>query len=126
MPKNSVQHRGTMRVMQEVPLSDLLRRHRGERSMREMARLTGISVNAIKALEDGDTALPAKTTMPLLARAYGVALDDLALAAYGLLFEDVPTGVDDTPDLDDGAPPESNAAAWRPPGRRQRLASALT
>lgn len=124
-PKN-VSQRATMRVMQEVTLPELLRRHRGDRSLREMARLAGISVTSIKALEDGGTALPAKTTMPLLSRAYGIELDDLALAAYGLLFEDVPAGADVTPTLEDGAPPESNSVAWTRHGSKSRLASALT
>jgi transcriptional regulator with XRE-family HTH domain len=74
--------------MKQVSLAALLRRHRGTRSLREMARLTGLSVVAIKALEDGDTLLPRQDTLPLLSAAYGIDEESLARAVYGLYFED--------------------------------------
>ena len=124
MGKKNVSPRATMRIMQEVTLPELLKRARSDRSMREVARQAGLAHTSIKALEDGDTKLPSPETLPLLAQAYGLSLDELALAAYGLLFEDVPAGADDTALSEDGSPPDSNAA-WRH-GTRLRHASALT
>lgn len=45
--------------------------------------------------------------MPLLSRAYGLSLDDLARAAYGVLFEEVPEGSDDTADLEISVPADT-------------------
>ena len=125
MPRKNVSPHATMRVMQEVTLPELLKRARGVRSMREMARQAGIAVTSIKALEDGETRLPSPDTMPCLSRAYGVPLDSLALAAYGALYEEVPAGADDTALSEDGSPPDSNAA-WPTRGTKLRHASALT
>lgn len=80
-------------------MSELLTRARGKRSLREMARLTGLGVMTIKRLEDGDTALPTKDNMTVLSEVYRVPLDDLARAAYGVLFEEVVEEVPDTADL---------------------------
>jgi transcriptional regulator with XRE-family HTH domain len=74
--------------MAQVSLAALLKRHRGTLSLREMARRTGLSVVAIKALEDGDTLLPRQDTLPLLSAAYGIDEDSLARAVYGLYYED--------------------------------------
>ena len=90
MPTKIVSQYGTLRVMKQISLAELLRRRRGTRSLREMARTTGLSVVSIKALEDGATVLPKPDTLPLLADAYGIDEDNLARAAYGLYFEAEP------------------------------------
>jgi hypothetical protein len=76
--------------MRKVSLAELLRRQRGSRSLREMARLTGLSVTSIKAQEDGATQLPALETLHLLGRAYDIEVESLALAAYGAYYEPDP------------------------------------
>ena len=74
--------------MVQVSLPELLKRARGDRSLREMARRTGLAVNTIKVLEDGGIALPSRDTLSAVADAYGVAYEDLARAAYGAYYEE--------------------------------------
>lgn len=105
MNRKNVSQRATIRTMRQVPLSELLRRGRGKDSLREMARITGLSVTSIKALEDGATDLPKKETVPALAEAYGYPEDVLARAAYGLYYE-----AEESPLL-----PQRNPAADREP-----------
>lgn len=94
MTSKNVQERGTLRVMRQVGLPELLRRARfdsiGEPrwSLRESARRTGLAVNTVKLIEQGDTALPSRDVLALLADAYELDLDDMARAAYGTYFEE--------------------------------------
>lgn len=91
MTSKNVPSRSTLPVMSRlVSLGEVLRRARGEhRSLREMARRTGLAVNTVRLLEADETALPSRETLLLLAAAYGVAQDVLARAAYGTYFEKV-------------------------------------
>lgn len=84
--------------------------------------MTGFAVTTIKLLEDGEIALPSKENLPILAKAYVLDLDDLARAAYGLLFEEVPEGPDDTPSLQEDGAPADSADAWPTHGQRSRRA----
>lgn len=90
MGSKNVPERSTLPVMSRlVSLGEILRRARGSRSLREMARQTGLAVNTVRLLEADETALPSRDTLLLLAAAYGVAQDVLARAAYGTYFEKV-------------------------------------
>lgn len=88
MVAKKVQGHGTLKTMRQVPLSEVLSRARGERSLREMARRAGLAVNAIKCLEDGDTSVPKRETVPALAAAYAVEEDVIVRSAFGLYFEE--------------------------------------
>jgi transcriptional regulator with XRE-family HTH domain len=72
--------------MRQVGVPELLNRHK-KGSLREMAKLTGMSVNNIKALYDGRIK-PTMQSLPALAEAYGIDPQVLALASYGLYYED--------------------------------------
>lgn len=89
MSNKIVRPHDTLKTMRQVSLPEVLKRARGpKRSLREMARETGLAVSAIKCLEDGATAVPKRETVPLLSAAYGVDEDVIVRAAYGLYFEE--------------------------------------
>lgn len=88
MNGKNVSTRSTLRVMVQVSLSELLKRARGDRSLREMARRTGLAVSNVKLLEEGGIALPSRDTLAALAAAYDVPYEDLARAAYGAYYEE--------------------------------------
>ena len=119
MTRKTVNRRATLRVMRQISLSELLKRARPPRSLREMARQTGLSVTTIKRLEDGEIDLPTQETMPLLAAAYGLPLDDLARAAYGSLFEPSPDADAASP-TDAASPADTSGEEWQKPGPRLR------
>jgi transcriptional regulator with XRE-family HTH domain len=122
----------TLWAMEEVSLPQLLREARAGRSLREMARRSGLSVMTIKRLEDGDIDLPTRETMAALSEAYDTPLDDLARAAYRTLFRraEVTDRTKDVLPTDDAAPfevipaAESNEGKWAGAGRtKQALAT---
>lgn len=128
MAAKKVSRRGKLTtVMQEVSLQDLLKRARNGRSYSEMARLcgNGLSIMTIQRIETAFVELPNRATMRALSIGYGIPLDTLALAAYGVLFEEVPEGSDDTAPLQNDSAPADDRTAWTNPGRAPRRASAL-
>ena len=124
MAEKKLDKRGKVIAMREITLPERLRRARDGRSYSEMARRCGLAVATVHRIETGTSDIPSRATLEALARGYRVSIDDLARAAYGLLFETDPAGADDTAPSENGSPPDSNAA-WRH-GTRQRHASALT
>ena len=125
MAAKFVNKHGTLRIMQEVTLPQLLIRARGDhRSLREMARICECSPMTLHNIEAGKVALPNRETLQMLSVGYGIPLDTLALAAYGVLFEEVPEGSDDTRHLETAAPADSNDRTWhRQPHTKRATAS---
>lgn len=90
MSAKNVTGRVRLMAMQEVALSELLIRARGQRSLREMARRCGLSAMTIHRGEAGTIGLPSQSTLVALSQGYDVPLDVLARAAYGVYYEEVP------------------------------------
>lgn len=60
-------------------LGALLREARGERSLGEVAGVSGISAETLRKIETGRIPTPAFFTVAALARALGLSLDELAM-----------------------------------------------
>lgn len=90
MRNSRVPKHGTLRVMRAVGLPELLKRRRAELdiSLREAARRSGLAVMTLRHIEEGDTKLPSREYITALAEAYEIEEEDIALAAYGLYFEE--------------------------------------
>jgi hypothetical protein len=78
----------------QVLLPELLIRARGERSLREMARQTGLGVADIKDFEDGVKGPPTLATFWKLVEGYDLNPEEMARAVYGQLWK--PEPVSDT------------------------------
>lgn len=114
-----------LRLMRSITLQEKLEQARDGRSYSEMGRRCELSAMTIQRIETGAVELPSRSTLEALARGYRLDLDDLALAAYGRLFEEVPEGSDDTAesDLEVGSPADIIGGEWHPPGRQLKPAS---
>lgn len=84
MQKNLTPHKRirTLREMPDYTLGQYLRTLRGDRSLRAMAELCGLSHSLLAQIEGEEIALPRRDTMHAVAKGYGADMETLARIAY--------------------------------------------
>lgn len=97
-------NRGTLRTMRQVLLPELLTRRRRELgskvTQQDIANRAGLSKMGISHLESG-LRKPSPEIAPAVAAAYEIDPEIIALAVYGLYYEDSPA--EQTPRLEAAA-----------------------
>ena len=112
-------------TMSETSLREQLTKARGTRSLSEIARNCGVSNATLSRIEAGLIEVPGRETLAAISAGYGLPLEWLAQLVYCGAATSDPEASDDTALLEDGSPPDPNAA-WPTHGTRLKHASALT
>lgn len=69
-------------AMSDTNLGAELKKLRGERSLRDVAAMTGINYATLSRIENNQIELPTRETLAALSRAYRTPLEQLAQLAY--------------------------------------------
>lgn len=69
-------------VMRETSLGQELRKRRGTRSLRDLAKETGLSHATLSRIEADLIELPSRDTLDAISRGYGLPLEMLAQLVY--------------------------------------------
>ncbi len=68
--------------MTDTSLGEELKKRRGDRSLSEISRATGVSVATLSRIEAGIIVTPSRDTLSAIAAEYGLPLEMLAQLVY--------------------------------------------